>query len=59
MQRLHEASVKALETRRVTNFWRKQAATKGGEPPAEFARLIAADAQRWGAIIRETGVKLD
>lgn len=59
VERLYQASVKTLETRRVTNFWRKQAATKGGVPPAEFARLIAADAERWGAIIRDAGVKLD
>jgi len=36
-----------------------QGATAGGQPPAEMARLVRSEVQRWGKVVKDAGVKID
>ena len=49
----------ALATSEVSAGLGKQAFDVGGTSPAEFARLVQADIERWGPIVRESGFTPD
>ena len=49
----------ALATSEVRAGLGKQAFDVGGTSPAEFARLVQADIERWGPIVRESGFTPD
>lgn len=52
---LNRAVRAALATSEVRAGLGKQAFDVGGTSPAEFARLVQADIERWGPIVRESG----
>ncbi len=49
----------ALKDPAVRDNLAKQGLVVGGGSPASFAAFIDAEARKWGAIIRETGITLD
>ena len=50
---------KAIKHPSVGELFAKGGAEVSGMPPAEMARVAKDISDRWGAVIRETGVKLD
>jgi tripartite-type tricarboxylate transporter receptor subunit TctC len=56
---LHREIAKALATQEVKDLFFNIGYATGGMPPAEFARLNKELYERWGAVIRELGVRID
>ena len=56
---LYAHLAKAIHIPDVRELFAKGGAEASGMPPAEMAREVKRLAERWGAVIREVGVKLD
>ena len=39
--------------------WKEQVAQLGGEPPAEFAKRIRTEIEKWQKVVAAAGVKLE
>jgi tripartite-type tricarboxylate transporter receptor subunit TctC len=50
---------KAIATQEIKDLFFNIGYETGGMPPADFARLVRSLHERWGAVIRELGVKID
>jgi len=50
---------KAITSQEVKDLFFNIGYETGGMPPAEFARLVRSLHERWGAVIRELGIKID
>ncbi|MGQ0654395.1 MAG: Bug family tripartite tricarboxylate transporter substrate binding protein [Betaproteobacteria bacterium] len=50
---------KAIATQEVKDIFFNIGYATGGMPPAEFARLVRSLQDRWGAVIRELGIKIE
>ncbi|MDH6590297.1 tripartite-type tricarboxylate transporter receptor subunit TctC [Variovorax sp. TBS-050B] len=57
--RLNAAFNKALATAEVQKKLQAQGAEVLSGPPEKFATLIRTDGERWGAIVKASGVKID
>jgi tripartite-type tricarboxylate transporter receptor subunit TctC len=57
--KLHAALVKALQEPDIKAIWDKQGATVGGQSPAEFAKFVRAEVERWAKVVRDGKIKLD
>jgi tripartite-type tricarboxylate transporter receptor subunit TctC len=56
---LHREIARALAAPEIKDLFFKIGYATGGMPPAEFARLNKELYERWGAVIRELGVRID
>ncbi len=56
---LHREIVKAVASKEVTERLAGLGYEPGTLPQAEFARMVAADVERFGKIIREVGIRVD
>jgi hypothetical protein len=43
----------------LKQVWQSQGATAGGEPPAEFGKLIHAEIAKWAQVVKDSGAKID
>jgi tripartite-type tricarboxylate transporter receptor subunit TctC len=59
IERLNRELARALATDQAKAWFRGQGATTLGGTPADFARRIEADYQRWGDVIRAAGIKAE
>ena len=50
---------KAIATQEIKDLFFNIGYETGGMPPADFARLVRSLQERWGAVIRELGIKID
>jgi len=57
--RLHEAMVKALAKPEVKAQLAKLGAVTVGDSPAEFAAYLQRDHERWDAVIKAAGIKME
>ncbi|MCC7486442.1 MAG: tripartite tricarboxylate transporter substrate binding protein [Burkholderiales bacterium] len=57
IERLHREIVAALKEPAVTERMAKSALEPIGDTPAEFARYLAAEAEKWGRLVRAAGIK--
>jgi tripartite-type tricarboxylate transporter receptor subunit TctC len=57
--KLHAALVKALQEPDIKAIWDKQGATAGGQSPAEFAKFLRAEVDRWSKVVKTGNIKLD
>jgi tripartite-type tricarboxylate transporter receptor subunit TctC len=55
--KLHEALVTVLRSPAVKDQMAGLGAEAVGNPQGEFAAFVKAESTRWGAIIREKGIK--
>jgi tripartite-type tricarboxylate transporter receptor subunit TctC len=39
--------------------WESQGATAGGEPPAEFEKLVHSEIAKWAKVVKDAGAKID
>jgi tripartite-type tricarboxylate transporter receptor subunit TctC len=51
--------VKAMATPKMQAIWKDQTAQMGGEKPADFAKRIRAEIEKWQKVVAAAGVKLD
>ena len=59
LDRLYAETVKALQSPELKNVWEGQGATAGGEPPAEFAKLVHSEIAKWAKVVKDSGAKID
>jgi tripartite-type tricarboxylate transporter receptor subunit TctC len=59
LDRMYSETVKALQSPELKVVWEGQGATAGGEPPAEFAKLIKSEIGKWAKVVKDSGAKVD
>ena len=59
VDRMYVETVKAMKVDKLQAIWKDQVAQMGGEPPAEFARRIRGEIEKWQRVVSAAGVKLD
>ena len=59
VERLNAELVKALRTREAREWFQAQGAVPVGDAPEQFAAFIRAEHARWGAVVREAGIRAD
>ena len=59
VDRMYAEIAKALKTERMQAIWKDQVAQLGGEPPAEFAKRIRTEIEKWQKVVAAAGVKLE
>jgi tripartite-type tricarboxylate transporter receptor subunit TctC len=56
---LYREVAKALQQPDIKAIWEQQGAVAGGQPPAEAARFVRSEVDRWGKVVREAKLKID
>jgi tripartite-type tricarboxylate transporter receptor subunit TctC len=56
---MYRETVKAMQSEELKRVWEAQGATVGGEPPAEFAKLIHSEIAKWAKVVKDSGAKVD
>jgi len=59
VKRMYDEIVKALAVPKLQAIWKDQLAQAGGESPAEFAKRIRAEIEKWQKVVATAGIKLD
>jgi tripartite-type tricarboxylate transporter receptor subunit TctC len=59
VEAVYRPLAKAIQHPEVRELFTKGGSEAAGMPPAEFARVARDLSERWGAVIRDLGVKLD
>jgi len=59
VDRLYAEVVKALGQPDIKAIWEQQGAVAGGQPPAEFAKLVRSEVVRWGKVVKDANVRID
>ena len=59
LDRMYQETVKALQAPEMKVVWEGQGATAGGEPPAEFAKLVHSEIAKWAKVVKDAGAKVD
>jgi tripartite-type tricarboxylate transporter receptor subunit TctC len=59
VERMYAEIVKALAAPKLQAIWKDQLAQTGGESPAEFAKRIRAEIEKWQKVVATAGIKLD
>jgi tripartite-type tricarboxylate transporter receptor subunit TctC len=59
VQAIHAAFSAELRSERVRARFAADGVTTGGNSPAEFAAFVRAETAKWGAIIRERGIRAE
>jgi len=54
---LRDATVKAVQSPKVIATFEEQGMTPVGNQPAEFAKMLAEDLERWTQVIKEAGIE--
>ena len=57
--RLQQETARALQTPSVKERLVAQGAIPGGQPSAEFARFVSAEAKKWAQVVKVSGAKID
>jgi tripartite-type tricarboxylate transporter receptor subunit TctC len=59
VDRMYAEVVKAMANPKLQKIWLDQTAQVGGEQPADFAKRIRAEIEKWQKVVAAAGVKLD
>jgi tripartite-type tricarboxylate transporter receptor subunit TctC len=59
LERIHQESVKAMQSPELKLVWESQGATAGGESPEEFAKLVKTEIAKWAKVVKDSGAKVD
>jgi tripartite-type tricarboxylate transporter receptor subunit TctC len=57
--KIHADVSKVLDQPQTTAFFHKQSFERVTDTPAEFAKLVQHDTEKWGALIKQVGAKID
>jgi tripartite-type tricarboxylate transporter receptor subunit TctC len=56
VKRIRDEVSKALASPQLAAYWAQQGADPGGEPTDQYAKFVKAETQRWGKVVRDSGV---
>jgi tripartite-type tricarboxylate transporter receptor subunit TctC len=59
VERMYQEVSKALKLADVQKIWEMQGAVVGGEPPAQMAKLVSSEVQRWRKVVQDAKVSID
>ena len=59
LDRMHQETLKALQSPELKVVWEGQGATAGGESPAEFTKLVHSEIAKWAKVVKDAGAKVD
>jgi len=59
VDRMYRELAKALDDPMIKANWAAASADAGGMPPAEFAKFVHAERERWAKVAKASGAKLD
>lgn len=59
IDKMYAEVTKAFKDPTIINVWESTGAEFGGQPPAEFAKYIRSEIERWGKVAKAAGIKLD
>jgi tripartite-type tricarboxylate transporter receptor subunit TctC len=59
LDRMHQESLKAMQSPELKVVWEVQGATAGGESPEDFAKLIRTEIAKWAKVVKDSGAKVD
>jgi tripartite-type tricarboxylate transporter receptor subunit TctC len=59
LDRMYQETVKAMKSPELKMVWEAQGATAGGEPPAEFEKLVKSEIAKWAKVVKDAGAKID
>jgi tripartite-type tricarboxylate transporter receptor subunit TctC len=59
VNRINQETAKALQSPSFKERLQAQGAIPGGQPPAEFAKFIAAETKKWAQVVKVSGAKVD
>ncbi|MBS0312971.1 MAG: tripartite tricarboxylate transporter substrate binding protein [Proteobacteria bacterium] len=59
VDRMYRELAKALDDPMIKANWAAASAEAGGMPPAEFAKFVHAERERWAKVAKASGAKLD
>ena len=57
--RMQQETAKALAGQELRETWRNLGAEAGGQPSAEFGKLVEAEIAKWAKVVKDSGAKLD
>jgi tripartite-type tricarboxylate transporter receptor subunit TctC len=59
IDRMYAETVKAMQLPDMKQIWDAQGATAGGQTPAEFAKFVHSEIEKWGKVVKDAGIKID
>jgi tripartite-type tricarboxylate transporter receptor subunit TctC len=59
LDRMHQETLKAMQSPELKVVWEVQGATAGGESPEDFAKLIRTEIAKWAKVVKDSGAKVD
>ena len=59
VDRVYAETAKSLQEPDLKDIWAAQGATAGGQPPAEFAKFVNSEIQKWGKVVKEAKIQID
>ena len=59
VDRMYAETVKAMKVEKLQAIWKDQVAQMGGESPADFAKRIRSEIEKWQKVVAAAGVKLE
>jgi len=59
VNRIQQETAKSFESPAFKERLLSQGAIPGGQPPAEFAKFIAAETKKWAQVVKVSGAKVD
>ena len=59
LDRMYQETIKALQSPELKTVWEGQGAIAGGEPPAEFTKLVHSEIAKWAKVVKDAGAKVD
>lgn len=59
IDRMYAETVKVLQMPDIKTIWASQGADAGGQPPAEFAKFVRAEIEKWAKVTKTAGIKVD
>jgi len=59
VNRINQETAKSFQSPAFKERLLSQGAIPGGQPPAEFAKFIAAETKKWTQVVKVSGAKVD
>ncbi len=59
IERMHQATVKAMALPDMKTLWSSLGATAGGQTPEEFDKFVKSEIATWGKVVKASGAKVE